>query len=419
MLVSCSEGLAMSRTRGPSGLLLCVATAALTLSNNGFSQDAKAKSESSPVPKFPTILHVRSMNEADDATTVVRLNQSLVLTLKDDGNWIGTTQLKNIVLFLNSRPLPKLPVRLLLKNDKQQTKAALEKELIFDLQRNKDNKDAWDLLIGDFHFWEHFEKFNGKEISVALGSDSTAVAEAETKILFVPHSPGIWLLGALGIPLGFLAVFVYKVWYDDWFSNIVRDKSVQPRPGKVRPFSLGRCQMAFWFFLVLISANFIWWFTGDIASMIFPTSILALMGISSLTTLSAVGVETSIPNARIDALKNTLLPGTQLKAIEVTPQDNWTDEQRTKWAEVVKEYDQLTATQGLWHDLLCGPDGPALHRMQMLAWTLVLAVVFVFTVLHDLKMPDFDASLLLLMGITNFTYVGFKVPENRGPAQAH
>jgi hypothetical protein len=44
--------------------------------------------------------------------------------------------------------------------------------------------------------------------------------------------------------------------------------------------------------------------------------------------------------------------------------------------------------------------------------------VFVYTVVSTLKMPDFHSSLLLLMGITSFTYVGFKVPENRSAAPA-
>jgi hypothetical protein len=44
-------------------------------------------------------------------------------------------------------------------------------------------------------------------------------------------------------------------------------------------------------------------------------------------------------------------------------------------------------------------------------WTLVLGGVFVWGVYRNMSMPEFDASLLTLMGISAGTYVGFKFPE--------
>ncbi|HXP60882.1 MAG TPA: hypothetical protein VN829_10350, partial [Dongiaceae bacterium] len=51
------------------------------------------------------------------------------------------------------------------------------------------------------------------------------------------------------------------------------------------------------------------------------------------------------------------------------------------------------------------------HRFQIAAFTLVLGVIFVEKVLSDLAMPDFDATLLGLMGISSGTYIGMKLPE--------
>jgi hypothetical protein len=42
--------------------------------------------------------------------------------------------------------------------------------------------------------------------------------------------------------------------------------------------------------------------------------------------------------------------------------------------------------------------------------TLILGIVFVFGVFQQLAMPKFDATLLILMGISNGTYLGFKLP---------
>ena len=41
----------------------------------------------------------------------------------------------------------------------------------------------------------------------------------------------------------------------------------------------------------------------------------------------------------------------------------------------------------------------------------MLGAVFVWSVYRNISMPEFDASLLTLMGISSGTYVGFKFPE--------
>ena len=47
----------------------------------------------------------------------------------------------------------------------------------------------------------------------------------------------------------------------------------------------------------------------------------------------------------------------------------------------------------------------------MVVWTIVLGVIFAWSVYRNMTMPEFDASLLTLMGISSGTYVGFKFPE--------
>ena len=55
------------------------------------------------------------------------------------------------------------------------------------------------------------------------------------------------------------------------------------------------------------------------------------------------------------------------------------------------------------------------HRFQIVVWTLVLGMVFLSNVLSDLVMPTFDSSVLLLMGISSGTYLGFKLPTGNKP----
>ena len=51
------------------------------------------------------------------------------------------------------------------------------------------------------------------------------------------------------------------------------------------------------------------------------------------------------------------------------------------------------------------------HRLQVVIWTMVLGVVFVQTVAQVMSMPEFPETLLTLLGISNATYLGFKIPE--------
>jgi hypothetical protein len=49
--------------------------------------------------------------------------------------------------------------------------------------------------------------------------------------------------------------------------------------------------------------------------------------------------------------------------------------------------------------------------VQVVIWTLVLGAVFVRSVLQTISMPEFPETLLVLMGISNATYLGFKTAE--------
>jgi hypothetical protein len=49
----------------------------------------------------------------------------------------------------------------------------------------------------------------------------------------------------------------------------------------------------------------------------------------------------------------------------------------------------------------------------MAVWTIVLAMVFLRAVYTDVLIPEFDATLLGLLGISSGTYLGFKFPEKQ------
>ena len=59
--------------------------------------------------------------------------------------------------------------------------------------------------------------------------------------------------------------------------------------------------------------------------------------------------------------------------------------------------------------------GVSFHRFQIAAWTIVLGIIFVTQVYKVLAMPDFNGSLLALLGISAGTYIGLKIPEATVP----
>ena len=68
-------------------------------------------------------------------------------------------------------------------------------------------------------------------------------------------------------------------------------------------------------------------------------------------------------------------------------------------------------SQGWFKDVTTDLNGMALHRLQILCWTVALGIMFAIGVYQNLTMPDFNGPLLALLGISSAGYVGFKIPE--------
>ena len=74
---------------------------------------------------------------------------------------------------------------------------------------------------------------------------------------------------------------------------------------------------------------------------------------------------------------------------------------------------------GFFLDIFSDDSGVAFHRFQMSVWTAALGVIFIARVLINLEMPEFETSILGLMGISSGTYLGMKLPEMpKGTANA-
>ncbi|MGZ6520014.1 MAG: hypothetical protein ACXVED_20725, partial [Bacteroidia bacterium] len=68
-------------------------------------------------------------------------------------------------------------------------------------------------------------------------------------------------------------------------------------------------------------------------------------------------------------------------------------------------------TQGFMYDILSDGRGISLHRLQLFVFTIFLGFYFLWFLIYNLEMPQFNETLLALMGISNSTYAGVKTTE--------
>ncbi len=216
-------------------------------------------------------------------------------------------------------------------------------------------------------------------------------------------------------------------------TNLIRDSGPSAPGAPLRPYNMGRAQMACWFFLIISSYLLIWLITGNLDTI--TPSLLGLMGISAGTALGDVMIDnnkTAVEKAQTNALtaEKTALQNrlTEIQTTVAAPQASVPDpgaqaalstertDKQTRLQLVTQSLERAPSqapgqSAGFLQDILSDGAGYSFHRFQIFAWTLALMIIFVTSVYRDLKMPEFSATLLGLMGISAGTYIGFKFPE--------
>jgi hypothetical protein len=221
----------------------------------------------------------------------------------------------------------------------------------------------------------------------------------------------------------FFLLFILFLYYA-FATKVLRDMA----PDGLWRLSLSRCQMAFWFFIVAGSYIFLWIVTGDYRTL--TAQELLLLGLSSATGLGAFLItdESEVSTPRGSAVLTKAELGLEdpdkLQALarserELQKRAGLTDAEILRSQERVAELDRRavyykkgwgSALRRSVNDLLSeSNDGrPSFHRFQMIGWNLAFGVIFVRAVYYKLAMPEFSSDQLLLMGISNGTYLGFK-----------
>jgi hypothetical protein len=360
---------------------------------DAFRDDPKGEEEKKP------------LNERMDSG----LYDHIVVVVENLAQWVaqsGNNNPANFILYLDGKPL---------KGIRPSIDKAFENKLRYQLMRTPESKDQWDALLGrPFGFT--------RPVSVTVGlpgpsADAITIEPSTATMNFTMINK--WGLGIFSVVAAVgLALFL------KWGWNSLRDPNAAVAIEQ-RPYSLGRCQMAFWFFLVILSYVFIWMVTTDYGSL--PGAVLILIGISAGTALGASVVNS---NKRDDAEKKlenlTAERAEKLAASPVTAPDPGVPPAAAAAVvapaaaiarinqKIVKLAPQVNPVTrgGFFSDIFRDPDGTlSFPRIQIFIWTLVLGAIFIVQVYNRLAMPDFPGTLLALMGISSGTYIGLKLPD--------
>jgi hypothetical protein len=373
-----------------------------------------------PKPANQLTLEEKKAEQAKQAPVKsARLDDSIILhaakgQLKPYVQW-ATSHAKDITLYVNGSDTNIRPEAVDLEGDTLQ----------FHLERTAENKKLWSALLRQPF---RYETRYGVKASISTDHREAVPSDATFNLLVV-----VWTSWAKTW-LVLLFLFVILLIWLSWEHDLLRDG---PTISNVKqPYSLGRCQMAWWFFLIIASYVFIWLICGDQDTI--TASLLGLMGISAGTALGAALIESSSAGSSLSqaasdriAYQSALAKSdddlaTAQKALDAAPGDPGlqkavTDAQAAVDIAIHKLNDanarlgQATKppVTNFWLlEILSDSNGQiALHRFQIVVWTFVLGIMFLFSVITELTMPEFSATLLATMGISSGTYLGFKFPE--------
>jgi hypothetical protein len=224
--------------------------------------------------------------------------------------------------------------------------------LMFDVTRAADDATVWTKIISQLEWGTWGARVS---VHVGVGTNAGEIDNPNGKPLhLVLVDPWAFIVGLAAFLAAVLAlVFAAQI------SAVLRDGNA------TSTYSLARVQMAFWLYLISAAFIFIWLVTGDYNGVLTSQS-LTLIGISGTTGLMAINVNSGAVPA---------------------------------------------ASGGFLQDILSDNGGVALHRLQIVVWTAILGVVFFAEIYRSFRLPTFDSNLLILMGISGVTYVGFKFNE--------
>lgn len=306
----------------------------------------------------------RAASDAKPADAALRTALSTATTARTNAQARIDAQAreKQMALFIDGRPSPGT-IALRAPTGGGATVRQIELDAAADA--SSDEGKLWRKTLGAIGF------HSSRVVDVALGdkdalSPRVPLGQAEFKVF----TPWLVMLGGAGVLSLMTGILVLG-----WNTTMLRDRKPSENAHDPMPaFSLGRVQMAWWFALTISGYLYIWLISGQSLGVL-TTGIATLLGISGASGALARVIDATIP-------------APESKSVN------------------------------FFADLISDSGVIGIHRVQMVIWTLILGGVFGWTVITSFSFPLFDQAMLLLVGVVNGVYVGFKPPEKAAAVAA-
>ncbi len=316
------------------------------------------------------------------------LNDGIVVKVSHLGQMLKESNGKQIILYVDWLPLIDCKAFAVDTN---------RNELRFYLERTDSAKDEWNSILGQpYSLTKHVT------ISVGTIGGSPIFCGKNNFELVIIRGWQFWVFIVYFIILIAAIYILFKK------TNLLRDAFPPNTSDDIKktiktPYSLSRSQILFWTVLVLVSYVFIWLATGDVNTI--TGSTLILLAISSATALSAHVIDSSASTQNAAApAQNAIAPSGVPAALPIA-NNPAPGTQPNATANIEP------STGKFWKDILGAKSDDSIHRLQIVAWTIVLGIIFISEVWAYMEMPQFNAALLTLMGISSGTYIGIKSKE--------
>lgn len=257
---------------------------------------------------------------------------------------------------------------------------------VFPIRDTPEDRDEWNKLRnihGQFRPISISLAFDLEELThtlrTKLGSslDSVSSGKPEQQFKFRIYSP--WSAGIFA--LAYLLAIVVFCWFAG-VPNLLRDPAGPMRDGK-HIFSLSRCQLAWWFFVIFAAWIFLWVTTASRDTL--NQTALIVLGIGSATAFSGA----------VAGKVQAFVTKTNLADVKL---------------QVSERPRPFRTGLGAWlYDILSDSDTVGFHRFQLVVWNVLLGAIFLWKTWSDFTMPEFNATLLGLLGLSAATFVGMKM----------
>ncbi len=307
-----------------------------------------------------------------------------------------------ITLLLNRVPMQMLPLLAAEGDDPDQL--LLSFRLLRDGNDDSENNhETWNnFLRNNQTCCDHLRDQGEIDVSIALALGSTAAIALgkDQNVAFRVANRGLVAVTFWVLLLGFVVLYGLAI----RSPSLLRDK-----PGGTH--SLAKAQMAFWGFVVALSFFGIWFVVGSIEHI--PDGVLILLGISASTGWLSTVAGNSRDATTVDDLADDRdkLQANADASTAATPEHQRSIQTVNAKMQRILNGDHLREAEGFLRDICSDGNGLSVHRVQAAAWTLILGVVFVCEVTSVISMPVFATNLLLLLGISNGTYLSMKTKE--------